>query len=128
MADQAKEEERLREARGIAVLWFALLAAPVAWMLGLNADYGMVRVACAGNTALPLHLVTLATLVLAAGGGWVARREWRRLGAGPPDEEPGAVGRSRFMAAVGMLASALFSLAIVSQWLAKVFLHPCMGI
>ena len=109
-------------------LWFAVLAGPVAWMIGLNADYSLVRVACATGTMLPLHLVTLVTLLLAAAGGVVGWRGWRRGGGEWPGEGGTVLERSRFMSALGLMASALFALAIVAQWLAKLFLDPCVGI
>ena len=128
MAVSRETTEELKEPRAIAALWFAMLAGPAAWMLGLNLDYALVRVACARHTTLPLHGVTLATLALAAAGGWVAWREWRRVGGGWPGEAWGPEARSRFMAVMGMLAAAFFGLVIVAQWVSKLFLNPCMAI
>jgi hypothetical protein len=127
-AHEERERQRLREPRGLLALWFAVLAGPLAWMLGLNAQYGLVRVACAKGSMFSLHAVTVLTLALALAGVFVARREWHRAGRAWPDEHAGTLSRSRFMAVLGLLAGALFSLAIVSQWLANVFLNPCMGI
>lgn len=120
--------EHYRKPAGMLALWAAVLAAPLAWMLGLNAGYALVLVACAGGSMLPLHLVSFVTLLLALGGGWVAMREWRRTAAEGQLEAAGTLPRSRFMAALGLLTSALFGLAIVAQWAANLFLHPCMGI
>lgn len=128
MADSTGEIRHFRARGGIAALWFALLAGPLAWMLGLNAQYGLVRVACAKQDMLYLHAVSLLTLALALAGGWVAWREWRRAGAEPPGEEGGTIPRSRFLSALGLLASALFTLTILAQWIASFFLDPCMGI
>ncbi|HEX2208262.1 MAG TPA: hypothetical protein VHG93_11320 [Longimicrobium sp.] len=128
MADATGHTEYLRTGRGIAALWFAVLAPPLAWMLGLNAGYGLVRVACARDTSLSLHLVGLLTLLLALAGGWVAWREWNRTGREKPGEAGGTLPRSRLMAVLGLMASALFSLAILEQWLASLFFNPCMAI
>jgi hypothetical protein len=128
MHERAKTEAELKEPRAIATLWFAVLAGPAAWIVGLEADYSLVRIACAWETMLPLHLVTVATLSLAAAGGLVARRQWERVGRGWPGEGWGPEARSRFMAVIGMLASAFFAVAIVAQWISKLFLHPCMAI
>jgi hypothetical protein len=129
MAHTRDSTEHLRTGRGIATLWFAVLAGPLAWMLGLNAQYGLVRVACAKDNMLYLHVVSVATLLLALAGGWVAWAEWRRTGRHADDEESfGTLPRSRFMVGLGLLASALFSLAILAQWAANFFLNPCMGI
>ena len=127
-ATERTEQEHLRTGRGIALLWFAVLAGPLAWMLGLNAQYSLVRLACAKGNMLYLHAVTVLTLALALAGVWMALREWRRTGRHWPDEHGGTMSRSRFMAVVGLMAGALFSLTIVAQWLANVFLNPCMGI
>jgi hypothetical protein len=129
MAHTTESTGHLRKGRGIAVLWFCVLAGPLAWMLGLNAEYGLVRVACARDSMLYLHAVSLLTLLLALAGGWVAWREWNLTGRHAPDEESGGtLARSRVMVTLGLLASALFSLAILAQWAANFFLDPCMGI
>jgi nicotinamide riboside transporter PnuC len=128
MPDATESTEFLRRGRGIAVLWFAVLAGPLAWMLGLNAEYSLVRVACAKDTNLSLHLVSLLTLLLAISGGWVAWREWKRTGRQGPGEGGGTLPRARMMVVMGLMASALFSLAIVTQWVASLFFNPCMAI
>ena len=128
MSETSERTDHLREPRGVAALWFAVLAGPVAWMLGLNAGYSLVRVACAKQNMLYLHAVSLAALLLALAGGWVAWREWGRAGREHPGEGVGPVPRSRFMVAVGLLASALFSLTILAQWVAGFFFNPCMAI
>jgi hypothetical protein len=129
MAEERTEgTEEFRAERVEAALWFAVLAGPAAWILGLMADYSLVRVACTKSSMLSLQLVSLGALLLALGGGVVAWREWRRAGRGWPGEGGGPVVRSRFMAVVGILASAFFALVIVAQWIAQLFLNPCMGI
>ena len=128
MAEPIDDVRHLREPRGIALLWFAVLAGPLAWMLGLNAQYALVPVACAKQNMLYLHSVSVLTLLLAVAGGLVAWREWKRTGREWPGEVPGAIPRSRFMVALGLLASALFALTIVAQWAANLFFHPCMAI
>lgn len=128
MAETAGDVRHFREPRGLAALWFAVLTGPLAWMFGLNAQYGLVRVACAKQNMLYLHGLSVLTLALALAGGWVAWREWKRAGAEPPGEGGGTLPRSRFMTALGLLSSALFSLAILAQWAASFFLNPCMGI
>lgn len=128
MRETAEQVHRYRTPRGAALLWFALLAGPVAWMTGLNADYSLVRVACAKSTMLPLHLVTLVTLGLALAGGVVAWREWHRTGREPPGEGGSPVERARFMSAVGIMTAAFFALVILAQWAAKLFLDPCVSL
>lgn len=124
----ASGAERLRGPRGAALLWAAVLAGPLAWLLAFNLQYALVRVACTGGTTLPLHVVALVALVLTAAGVWMAWTEWRRIGGGPDPEGAGTAPRARFMCVLGMLAGALFGLAILAQWLGTLFLNPCMGV
>ena len=128
MSELVERKEHLREPKGIAILWFVTLAGPIAWVLGLNADYALVRIACTEGTMLPLHLVSVLTLALVVVGGGVGWREWQRLGRELPGEGGGVISRSRFMVVLGLLASAFFALVIVAQWISKLFLNPCMGI
>jgi hypothetical protein len=120
--------EVLEEPRGIATLWFAMLAGPVAWFTGLNLNYSLVRLACAKGSLVSLHLVSALTLALAVSGGVVAWREWRRVGGGWPGEGGDPRARSRFMAVIGLMSSALFSVVILAQWVAQLILNPCVGI
>ena len=124
----AEQAEHFRRPRGLLALWFALLVGPVAWVIGLNAEYALVLIACARGTMLPLHLVSLGTLLMAFSGAAVGWREWRRAGVGVPSEEGGTIARSQFMAALGVIGSAYFALVILSQWAGSFILHPCMGI
>jgi hypothetical protein len=112
----------------MVLLWFAVLGAPLAWSLGFNTDYALVRLACAKESMLYLHLATLFSLGLSLCAGWVAYAEWRRAGKGALDEAQGPASLAGFMAILGLLGSAFFSLLIVAQWLPNLFLHPCMGI
>jgi len=122
------QDALFRRGSVVATLWFAVLAGPTAWMLGLNADYAIVRWSCATYAMWPLHLVTAVTLLLAIAGGAVGWRQWQRAGAHPPGEAATPLERSRFMAALALLASPLFALVILAQWAAKLFFNPCMGI
>lgn len=128
MSDLHDERAHFRETRTVAWLWFAFLAGPLAWAIGLSLDYSLVRIACSESNMLPLHAVTVATLGLVVAGGVVAWREWGRAGRELPGEAGGVIPRSRFMALVGLAGCVLFALVILAQWAGKLFLNPCMAI
>lgn len=128
MAEVRDEVPHVTGVRGKALLWFGMLGPALAWSLGFSLDYGLVRLACAKQNMIPLHLVTLVTLAVVVLAGAVAHREWRRAGGGEPTEGGGPIPRSRFMGMFGMLASAFFALLVLAQWAPKLFLNPCMGI
>ena len=115
----------LPDAREIAALWTGLLLPPAAFLLNLEVAYALVPVACSSGATLPVHLVHLGCLILALVGGVFARRCWRATGSTWSGEEGGRLGRSRFMAGLGLLVSALFALVIVAQWIPSFLLSPC---
>lgn len=117
-----------RSKRAQALLWLAFVAGPLAWGLGLGLDYSLVRVACAAGNEIPLHLVSLVTLGLALGGGYLSWVEWTKAGREEPGEGGDVLARTRFMSVIGLLGSLLFSVTILAQWISKLFLNPCMAI
>jgi hypothetical protein len=115
----------LADGTRIGALWVANLLGPIAALAGLEIAYMLVDGACATGDALPVHLTWLVCLVAALFAGWLGWREWRRWGGRHAGEEGGREARSRFLAILGMLASAVAALAIAAQWSASLFFHPC---
>jgi hypothetical protein len=115
------------DTRGLLSLWAGVLLAPLAFLLNLQVTYALAAMAC--DHATPwLHTSSLLMLLLALGGGWLAWRDWRRTGGGQPGDGGGAVPRSRFLAVLGLMTSALFALIILMQWMAVLILQPCREI
>jgi hypothetical protein len=115
----------LPESSRLAALWTGVLLAPTAFLANLELGYLAVRPACLSGSSLVLHLVHAACLLAAAGGGWVAWRNWRNAGGAWSGEGGSPESRSRFLAVLGIATSALFGLTIVAQWLPSLSLHPC---
>lgn len=113
------------DAREIVALWTGLLLPPAAFLLNLEVAYALVPAACSGGSRLPIHLVHFACLVLAIVGGIVAWGRWNAGGRQWPGSQGGRTSRTRFMAGLGLLMSALFALVIVAQWIPSFILSPC---
>src|SRR5690349_11038949 len=113
------------DAPEIRALWAGLLLAPTAFLLNLEVAYGMVPVACSHQNRLLPHLVHAICFLLAATGGFFALRSWRSSGEIWPGDEGGPVGRTRFMAGLGLLLSIMFMLVILAQWIPSFVLSPC---
>jgi hypothetical protein len=113
----------------VKTLLFGLGVGPAAWAAQLMLGYGLSSYACfPGDQALrqspppgwrgehtALAGIGVVCLLLALSGAWVAYRSWsisraQTAGGGLLDA---AVGRSRFLAGCGLLASLGFSLAIL---------------
>jgi hypothetical protein len=113
------------DASALRALWTGLLLPPAAFLLNLELAYALVPNACSSGNELSVHLVHLVCLALAVFGGVTAWRFWRRSGETWPGDEGGPVARSRFMAGLGFLTSALFALVILAQWIPSFMLSPC---
>ena len=109
----------------LAVLWAGLLLPPLAFLINLAVGYAFVTRSCDRGDQLLIHLTHLACLLLSLGGAWAAWRAWQAEGAEWPGQGGGAVGRTRFMAGLGLLTGAMFILVIVAQWIPGFLLSPC---
>jgi len=105
-----------RAARASSLL--ALLGAPLAWTAHLLASYAVVGLACASvwrAAGASLAIVTAACAAASLGAGWLAYRLWRTPGPGT----------ASLLGGVGVSGAALFTVAIVAEGMAPVFLPLC---
>ncbi len=131
-----------RSSASLGALWFGLLGGPVAWTLQLLIDYPLVAHACFPDAApriaptieslqLQILVTSAIALAVAALALFIAVRSWRTLGgvledartdctdAAPP------LGRARFMALAGILASGITIVGIVLHAGFILILAPC---
>jgi hypothetical protein len=124
----ARHPSPQRHRVGLAALFFGLAAAPLGWNVQLLLSTALSGHACYPRDvplAVPawsgtwgvLLAIGVAGLALAAAGGLVSWRNWRRTrgesaGAAERLFEVGE-GRTRFLAMFGLLASFLFAIGIV---------------
>lgn len=120
---RSKSEGHASEPAGALVLWSVVLGPPILLLANLQLAYMMVPWACVRGVRWPLHIVPPVMLLLAAGVAMLAWRVWRRAGEDDHGASPAA--RTRFMATVGLLGVALFTLAILAQWIPIFVLGPC---
>jgi hypothetical protein len=90
----------------------------------LEADFALVPWGCAFRLEWLLHLVTIVGIGIAALGVLLSWRNWNQAGREPEDTAD-VLGRSRFMAGLGILLSTLFALILFGQEIANVVLRPC---
>lgn len=105
--------------------WAGVFGGPLAWFASQQASYMLVPWACHGGPLLAIHLVNLAALLIAAGAGALAWREWRRADPELSDELSPPGGRARFLGLIGLTLSGLFALAIIAQTTGAFFFGPC---
>ncbi len=120
------------ERGGSRLLWFGVLAGPVAWSLQILIGYNLEEIACnpgsqtqqlAGAEIEPVAVwLTLAAGALALAGVLVSFSCWRRVRAAQ-DSTPG--GRAEWMAWAGIVTSGLFAFWILLALFVPGFLATC---
>jgi hypothetical protein len=109
------------------LLWFGLLAAPIAWLFDLGLSFALVGNACrTGNTA-GLWISTAGAFSISLAGAIVSGWAVGVLGRPNAHVQPMAE-RGRTMALAGLGLSALFALTIVAIAIPKLALSACNGI
>jgi len=110
---------------GLAAQWTGLLLAPATFFAHLQGAYVLVPRACRYHADVWLHVVGVASVLLAALGTGVAWRVWTAAGRDASTETGGAVGRARFLGLTGFAVGALFVLLLTAQWVAAFVISPC---
>ncbi|WP_349369793.1 hypothetical protein [Salinarimonas sp.] len=127
--DDEAHARRYRTPAGIMALWAGWALGPLAWALHQNASFWIIPALCEGDTLWPLWTISAVTLAIAAAGGAISYRAFRRLGDGWPRGEGGDVpARSRFLAAAGVAIAALSVLGIVVESAGLAVLDVCAGV
>ena len=132
ITEQVTREVHPREARPRAVgepsafaLWTGVLLAPLAVLGNIEAGYSLGPLVCESWPKSIMHIVVAAMLMLVVASGLQAWRNWTSSGREWPGDRGNPVDRSRFLAALGVMCSALCALLVLSHWLAVATLHPC---
>src|SRR5947209_20336873 len=90
----------------LAALWTGILVPPIVWLTQFEINFAIVHWTCANASAWVIHLVTIVSVVLAAGSGVIG---WR---AQTVSDLPDYM---KFMGISGAVLGAGFSLVILAQ-------------
>jgi hypothetical protein len=113
-----------------AVLLFALLGPAVAWSIHLGVVYLLVTLLCAaeaGNGDIWVYLSGIPFLAVSIAAGAVALRKRRmlRAGAGWKPMLARPRGSAGLILTMGLVAAGVFSIIIVLQSMAPLFIPTC---
>ncbi len=132
-----------RDRVGAAAALFSVFCGPFAWALQLNVNYALASHACfphaeARSSVLPgwhgfiwgLATVNVIALALSLAASLLSWRSWKAT----REEHPGGAdalleageGRTRFLAACGMMNAIGFAAAILFTLIAVLTVPPCM--
>ena len=101
-----------------------LWAGPLAWLAGQQATYSLVPWMCANHLQVA-HVATLTTALIGIAGGYLSWVAWQNASSEPPADRLGGGRPHRFVAAIGMLVAALFTLIVLTQGVAAFILDGC---
>jgi len=113
-----------RDRRGVWLLWFSVLSAPVAAGLDQGISYALVKPVCFAGAPLTLTAISGAALALVIAGALVGRGCLKRA-AGAMDDGGRHVDRSYFLAMIGIGFNLLVALLIVLFTVPHFILSPC---
>jgi len=118
--------------RGILALWAGVLAGPLVWAANLLAGYAIVPWACGHRNAVPLHLLSLASILIIELRLLTSARAPSRTcqsgrGATSADvpREERIRERTHFMARLGLTSSALFATVIMATEVPRWVFDAC---
>ena len=106
------------------MIWFALMAGPLAWAFRELVSYALVRPSCVAGTTQWLLLTATAMVALTLGGA-VAGRACVVRSADGRDDGGRAVDRAWFMGTVALGLDLLVALLIVLSVVSEIALSPC---
>ena len=116
-------EEELQQTTPKA-LWLLIILPPAIGAAAMEADFVLVRQACAGHN-VALYAVTIAGLALIAATAFIAFTIWKVEGTSWPTEAADRSTRIRFIAVLGILSSAMSFLLLLAQGIAMMLFDPC---
>jgi hypothetical protein len=125
MADRTSELQENRPELPDVLLWLAALAGPLAWAATEMLGYALAPTACWSGRQFFLHLIPVATLLIAAAGAALARLRWRAEPSGSTETGDTRQSRRRFMALFGFWACLGFAVAILAQEVPNLVLRVC---
>ena len=114
-----------REERAPALQWIGFFLPPAVFFAHLQIGYVLIPWACTTQQDVWVHVVGIASVILAALGTLAAWIAWRRAGREEPGEGPGSLARTRFLGATGLGMNVVITLILLLQWVAGLFISVC---
>ncbi|MBV8892377.1 MAG: hypothetical protein JO266_10475 [Acidobacteria bacterium] len=117
------QSRRPRQAPGL--VWWSMVAGPIAWAADLGFSYVLAQHACSTQHRYVLHLISMVCFVIALTGLAAGFAEQRKLPAEVTDKGPRPFDRAYFQVLFGMVFSIAFALIVVAGAIPRWILSPC---
>ena len=109
-----------------ALEWLPFVGPPLVLLADLEVGYALVPYSCRTGATWPLHLTSLAAVLLNVAAFVLAWRIWHGAGAHWPGDEPEPRAQARFLGLTGLLASAFSVLVALGMALPRWVVGACL--
>ena len=106
-------------------LWIGVLLPPLITAAEMEANFVLVRQACAAQRNIMLYAIVILGLLIVTVSGLTSALIWRRRGATWPSESADLATRARFISVLGMMSSGISFALILAHGIATLAFDPC---
>ena len=106
-------------------IWWGLIAGFLAWGVDLGTSYALDQHSCSTGHHYVLHVISLASLIVALSGFAAGFAEFRRFPSNTSGEGGSRFDRAHFQALLGIAFSLSFALVVIAGAVPRWILSPC---
>jgi hypothetical protein len=118
-------QQKRHHTAGLTALWIGVLLPPLITAAEMEANFALVRQACAAERNLMLYVIVCSALIIVTLSGFGSALIWRHRGSTWPSESADLVTRARFISVLGMMSSGISFALILAHGIATVRFDPC---
>lgn len=121
----ANVEKTVWRGHAPGLLWWCMMAGPVAWAADLGFSYVLAQHACSTGHHYVLHLISFVCFVIALTGAAAGISEHKKLPEEVTEKGPRPFDRAYFQFLFGMVFSFAFAVVIIAGAVPRWILSPC---
>lgn len=121
----AEKEQVVERGRAPALVWWCMLAGPLAWAGDLSFSYVLAQHACSTGHHYVLHVITIVCFLTALTGLVAGFSVHSKVPKEAIDKGPRPMDRTHFQVLFGLVFSAAFAIVIIAGAVPRWILSAC---
>jgi uncharacterized membrane protein YidH (DUF202 family) len=121
----AEFQEIVERGQAPGLLWWCMVAGPVAWAADLAFSYTLTYHACSTGHHYVLHLISAVCFLLAVSGLVAGYTEYQKLPREVSEQGRRPFDRAYFQLLFGMVFSFAFAVIVIAGAVPRWILNPC---
>lgn len=121
----ADVQETVQRGQAPGLLWWCMVAGPLAWGCDLGFSYALTYHACSTGHHYVLHLVSVLCFLLALTGAAAGYSEYQKLPHEASEEGRRPFDRAYFQVLFGTVFSIAFAITVIAGAVPRWILNPC---